>query len=108
MPCCIPIANGGETRGSRTRLSGNEKGEDLYERRRARAIELFIRMLAKERTKKTRYQVIAHEMVCFFGCGDHSRILQLAPHFSAGMLVVTRVDSVLRFFVQERNLLLRN
>jgi hypothetical protein len=66
MPCCIPIANGVETRGSRSRLSGNEKEEDLYEQgRRARAIELFIRMLAKERTKKTRYQVIAHKMVCF-------------------------------------------
>jgi hypothetical protein len=39
---------------------------------------------------------------------ETSRILQLAPHFSAGMLVVTRVDSVLRFFVQESNLLLRN
>jgi hypothetical protein len=44
----------------------------------------------------------------FFGCGDHSRILQLAPHFSAGMLVVTRVDRVLLFSVQESNLLLRN
>jgi hypothetical protein len=86
-------------------------GEDhLYEReRRARAIELFIRILAKERTKKTRYQVIAHEMVCLFLLGGNGRILQLAPRFSAGMLVVTRVDSFLLFSVQESNdLLLRN
>jgi hypothetical protein len=43
-----------------------------------------------------------------FCCGGICRILQLAPLFSAGMLVVTSVDSVLLFFVQERNLLLRN
>lgn len=61
----ILIANESETRGS-SQASMKMGGMSLYERSRARAIELFIRILAKQRTKKTRYQVIAHEMVCLF------------------------------------------
>lgn len=67
MPRYILIANEGETRGSSQAFKEKMGGTSLYERRsRARAIELFIRILAKERTKKKRYQVIAHEMVCLF------------------------------------------